>query len=144
MQSMRLVSHIKPVTHAHAHQQHPDCHIVCHPSCMEGFPNDCGLPAELAAHTLPKHTSSDKPPTQEDREIMQNELDESKISSTNQLFTGQDQVVASTPILEPLPFRATPTVVKSERLALLRYMYIVGVCEDCWQGVRDIEYQLRV
>lgn len=27
-----------------------DCAIVCHPTCIDSLPNNCGLPPELATH----------------------------------------------------------------------------------------------
>ena len=110
-----------------------DCHLICHHSCVDTFPNDCGLPAELASHTLPpptstsktskpqgkktEPTSSDKTPSiQQKRRVktVPKKLDVSSASDTDDSFVYKEEYQEySTPV-------TVPDVVKTERLTLLR------------------------
>lgn len=91
-----------------------DCRATCHPSCVEGFPNNCGLPAELASHGLPPSTPT---PTTQDDEKATSTLDD---SDSGQPFAAEDQILASTPIFTTPPFRGTGVMVKSEQLVFLK------------------------
>ncbi len=94
---------------------HIDCHVICHNSCIEGFPNNCGLPAELVSHTLLPSTPITTKSSVHDKPVLQNELDDFDTSP----FVTDDQILMSTPMTMS-PFRGTGMVVKSERLVYLK------------------------
>ena len=41
------------IDNGHVYDFISDCHVTCHPQCIDSLPNSCGLPSELAEQVQP-------------------------------------------------------------------------------------------